>query len=247
MMDEVIGFGTVVKGSRLTKTVQLSNFGDVKAHFKWDEKVYKKHFTISPESGYIPPNSNLDLEVTFHPKQVDHDIRYNDVKCEIKGGDSLHLTLMGKSVEQDQNSTQDLQFETVVRKATHQTINIQNTDDREWIVNPTIATESSDCNGYFSAKQTITIAPKQTAPFDVVYTPLTMSRDSADEHKSHKGSIFFPLPNGTALLYRLDGTANDPLVEDQLIENVSSKKNTFIVIPVKNWLKTTQRFKVSWK
>ena len=31
LMDEVLAFGSVVKGSRLTKYLQLSNFGDVKA------------------------------------------------------------------------------------------------------------------------------------------------------------------------------------------------------------------------
>lgn len=99
MMDEVIAFGSVVKNSRRSKILQLSNFGDVKAFFKWDSKVYQKHFTITPSSGYIAPNSNLDLEVTFHPDRVDSDIRYNKVKCEITGGDALYLTLMGKSIE----------------------------------------------------------------------------------------------------------------------------------------------------
>lgn len=99
IMDEVIAFGGVVKGSRLTKLLQMSNFGDVKAEFTWDSKVYKKHFTITPEAGYVPPNSNLDLEVTFHPSAVDSDIRYNKVKCEIKGGEPLALTLMGKCIE----------------------------------------------------------------------------------------------------------------------------------------------------
>lgn len=117
LMDEVIAFGNVVKGSRLTKILQMSNFGDVKAYYKWDSSEYKKHFTISPESGYINPNSNLDLEVTFHPNYADPDIRYNKVKCEIKGGENpLALTLMGKSIEQDTSSTQELAFQTVVRK-----------------------------------------------------------------------------------------------------------------------------------
>lgn len=88
-MDEVIAFGSVVKGSRMTKVLQLSNFGDVKANFKWDSNAYKKNFTITPEQGYVNPNSNLDLEVTFHPKQADPDIRCSKVKCEIKGGESL--------------------------------------------------------------------------------------------------------------------------------------------------------------
>lgn len=33
LMDEVAAFGNVVQGSRLTKYIQMSNFGDVKAHF----------------------------------------------------------------------------------------------------------------------------------------------------------------------------------------------------------------------
>lgn len=45
------------------------------------------------------PNSNLDLEVTFHPTVTDQDIRYNKIKCEIKGGDPLSLTLMGKCID----------------------------------------------------------------------------------------------------------------------------------------------------
>lgn len=71
LMDEVLAFGSVVKGSRLTKILQLSNFGDVKAYFKWDSRAYNRYFTINPESGYVNPNSNLDLEVTFHPALAD--------------------------------------------------------------------------------------------------------------------------------------------------------------------------------
>jgi len=115
LMDEVVAFGSVVRGSRLTKTLQLSNFGDVKAHFRWESKIYSKHFTITPESGYINPNSNLDLEVTFHPKKADDDISYSQVPCHIRGGEKLELSLMGKSVEQDAKSTEDIAFTSKVR------------------------------------------------------------------------------------------------------------------------------------
>jgi hydrocephalus-inducing protein len=74
IMDEVISFGQVVKDSRLTKTLQMSNFGDVKAQFEWDETKFSQNFTISPARGYVNPNSNLDLEVTFHPKYVDQSV-----------------------------------------------------------------------------------------------------------------------------------------------------------------------------
>jgi len=53
----------------------------------------------------VNPNSNLDLEVTFHPKNADPDIRCNKVKCEVDGGDALFVNLMGKCVEQDSTQT----------------------------------------------------------------------------------------------------------------------------------------------
>lgn len=32
----------------------------------------------------------------------------------------------------------------------------------------------------------------------------------------HKGSLFFPLPNGTALLYNLNGIATEPTEESSI-------------------------------
>jgi len=58
--------------------------------------------------------------------------------------------------------------------------------------------------------------------------------------------LFFPLPNGKAQLHQLVGTATEPEVEATLQSNVVAKRQTYIIIPVKNWLKEPQRFKVSW-
>lgn len=97
IMDEVISFGQVVKDSRLTKTLQMSNFGDVKANFEWEESKFSQNFTISPARGYVNPNSNLDMEVTFHPKYVDQSISQK-VICTVQGGEPISLTMMGKCV-----------------------------------------------------------------------------------------------------------------------------------------------------
>lgn len=86
LMDEQIAFGSVVKDSRLTKSLQMSNFGDVKANFTWDKKAFGEHFNISPAQGFIGPNSNLDLEITFHPKVVDNSISAK-VTCAVQGGE----------------------------------------------------------------------------------------------------------------------------------------------------------------
>jgi hydrocephalus-inducing protein len=258
-MDEVVAFGSVVKGSRMTKYLQLSNFGDVKAHFSWDSKIYGKNFTITPQSGYINPNSNLDLEITFHPTKADDDIRYNKVPCTIKGGEKLELSLMGKSVELDTSTNEQLSFETQVRKPSKQSVTIQNTEDKEWAINPTISTEDQDTKNYFTGISTLIVPPKGSAQYEVTYHPYTMTKmkkvkktegDQEVEEEvmqTHNGSLFFPLPNGTALLYRLSGTASEPDVEGTIEAKVKAKKAKSILIPIKNWQRIQQRFLASWE
>lgn len=48
LMEDTVGFGTVVINSKITKTIQLSNFGDIGSKFEWDTKFCGKYFTISP-------------------------------------------------------------------------------------------------------------------------------------------------------------------------------------------------------
>lgn len=76
----------------------MSNFGDVKANYIWNKSEFTKNFTISPASGYINPNSNLDLEVTFHPQNVVENLYETKVTCEVKGGEPMTLKMMGKPV-----------------------------------------------------------------------------------------------------------------------------------------------------
>lgn len=61
----------------------------------------------------------------------------------------------------------------------------------------------------------------------------------------HEGTLFFPLPDGQALLYNLFGKSLPPL--PQTIDAVvKGKKNATQALTVKNWLKSNQRFEVSW-
>lgn len=62
------------------------------------------------------------------------------------------------------------------------------------------------------------------------------------EDVPHLGSLFFPLPNGSALLYTLKGVATEPDCEEVITETVPARTNQNIVINVKNWARTTQRF-----
>jgi hydrocephalus-inducing protein len=85
----------------------------------------------------------------------------------------------------------------------------------------------------------LVVPPKQSAQFEVNYAPKTMTKkNTQDQYETHVGSLFFPLPNGTALLYNLNGIATEPESEALPQETVQAKKARFIVIPVRNWLKT---------
>ena len=71
------------------------------------------------------------------------------------------------------------------------------------------------------------------------------SEDSVEQ--PHLGSVFFPLPNGTALLYNLKGIATAPQSEGLIQETIQARKQKNFIVNVKNWAKKSQRFEASWK
>ena len=135
-------------------------------------------------------------------------------------------------------------------------IKVENTEDKEWAINPTISTkESSGLGDFFSGKQTFIVPAKGSANYEVVYLPKTMTsrkvKKAGEEVETtieelHQGSVFFPLPNGTALLYNLKGTATAPQAEGTITEAIQAKKQKNIIVKVDNWSKKTQRFEASW-
>ena len=163
--------------------------------------------------------------------------------CTVQGGEPINLTMMGKCVAQEGSETQELAFNTVVRKATTQNVQIQNTEDREWAINPTISTKSALCQGFFTGKPTLVVPARGNANFEVTYLPKTMTKKEAipdsEEMKDlpHEGSLFFPLPNGTALLYNLNGVATTPESEGAITETIMAKKQRNFIVQVKNWAK----------
>ena len=82
LMEDTVGFGTVVVNSKITKAIQLSNFGDIGSKFEWDTTFCGKYFSIQPEKGYLLPHEDLHFNITFHPNVPDNDIRFK-VKCSI--------------------------------------------------------------------------------------------------------------------------------------------------------------------
>lgn len=87
----------------------------------------------------------------------------------------MQLNLVGKSVAQESKEEHSLNFNTVVRKTTTQTVSIQNTEDKEWAINPTISSTKDSPASYFSGKQTLIVPAKGTTNYEVTYTPMQMT------------------------------------------------------------------------
>jgi hypothetical protein len=68
--------------------------------------------------------------------------------------------------------------------------------------------------------------------------------DGVGANKSHSGQLFVALPDGSAQLYKLFGTAGPPTCSGQLTAETPAKKPAIIIVKVKNWLNETQRFDV---
>ena len=73
---------------------------------------------------------------------------------------------------------------------------------------------------------------------------MTMTQNNGPKQT---GSIFFPLPDGTGILYNLIGTANPPKPIGKVVREVPCKTSFTEVLPVENWLKKPQRFKVNFE
>jgi len=253
-IEDTVDFGSVVKGSRLTKLVQLSNFGDIGTKFTWDSKIIPKQFTIIPEMGHIAAHEEMNFEIIYHPDIITEEtMRYEKNTCKIDGADSLHLTFVGKCVDQAKDNTKKLNFSTIVRTPQSQNITISNPTTSSWIIKPTISTKVDSCKEYFKGKAVLEIPAKGTGNYEVTYLPLTMTKEKPNEDPNkteilyHEASLFFPLPDGSALLYILCGQSTPPKALDNIKEKAIAKKQKFISIPIKNWLNEIQRFNVSWK
>jgi len=228
-------FPPVVHGSRAVKQLQVENTGDVGTKFTWDAKKFGPHFSIFPAEGFLGPNQDTRLEVTFHPGKVDSDIRVERIRCKVEGGEDRYLTLTGSCVEQDGDAT-EVRFQCAVRGSVKQTVSIHNTSTTQaWQLQPVFR------NDAWSGSEFLSVPPGGKADYAITFRPTAMS--SADAPA--EGTLFFPLPDGSGLLYKLVGVAAAPVPEGTLELEVSAKSRFAGVLPVRNWLPTPQRFKVT--
>merc|ERR1719204_1060889 len=115
-------------------------------------------------------------------------------------------------------------FESKVRQETIKKISVKNPTDSDWVLTPVIQ------NSFWSGDSIVKIASGSSEDYELTYCPLEMTADHEDEMRKnkpekHSGSVFFPLPNGSAIIYNLSGTADKPDPEKVIEESAPCKMN----------------------
>ncbi|KAI8900319.1 hypothetical protein BC833DRAFT_523632 [Globomyces pollinis-pini] len=233
--NDTLPFGAVVQKSFTIRRLQIQNTGDIGARFIWDESKFAPDFSISPSEGYISPGMEIPLEITFHPTELNPDIRAENLQCKIEGTSSLYLTLSGMCIPQP-NQSDVIKFSTPVRTPEVKSIPISNKTSNTWHIRPIIE------NSYWSGPELLDIESGQSKSYDLTFNPLESV--GSGEGGRHEGSIFFPLPDGTGILYRLNGAADKVLPMGNINREMPCKTLFTEILPITNWLRRTQRFKV---
>lgn len=236
-------FGTVVVQSQKIKKLSLENMGDLPLSFHWMEGTFGPHFSITPLVGKLAPGNEISFDVIFKPKFVDEDIRQENIMLAIPGISPLLLTCSGMCISQPDESVKVLEFNSVARKASVLNVKLSNDTDKDWFISPSLQGD------HWQVPYEFKIGPKSSADLPVTYFPLTMSDNKAAnkgaEGDTHEGQLFLALPDGSAQLYKLRGTAGAPECSGQLECETAAKTAKAVVVKLTNWLAETQKFDVT--
>lgn len=70
--------------------LQVENDGDVGTKYALDVAALGPHFAAFPASGFLAPNKQAQVEITFHPRAIHPDIRVDKVSQLMHLSSTLH-------------------------------------------------------------------------------------------------------------------------------------------------------------
>ena len=233
-----LSFGAVNVNSSASRRVMLANTGDVGARFSWDVPAKaRKWLAITPAAGYISPGLEVPLAIVFTAAELQPEVAFQGIACTVEGGRTLKLDVVGMAVPQE-IEREAIVFSTCVRQADTKQIKLTNPTHDHWTLTPVIQ------NPVFTGPERVEVEPLQTRMYTLTYLPLSMTQGARkEEPKAHYGSIFFPMPNGSGLLYSLIGHALPARPVSPLSRDVPCKVWFTETVKVSNWLKRPQRFR----
>lgn len=151
-------------------------------------------------------------------------------------GEQQFLTLTGACVD-SQPQPDPVVFSCAVRSSSVKSIIVENGSTTSWQLRPTIQ------NDYWNGPEFLHVPSGGKAVYEITYTPLMM----CTEDQPQSGSVFFPIPDGSGLLYILHGFASAPEAEDNIKRDVKAKCVHIEKIGLNNWLQRPQRFHVEFE
>ncbi|XP_053175951.1 hydrocephalus-inducing protein homolog [Scomber japonicus] len=229
-----LAFGAVVQRCQAKRRIVMTNTGDIGARFHWKTENFPPVLSIVPAKGYICPGMEVPFEVTFAPVELNNDTRYENLPCSVDGSSSpITLTVTGSCIVAP-TSKEVVSFVCPVRGSHTQTLPVWNPTNQQCSIRPVIEGEQ------WRAAPSVILEAHQHKTYEITYRPLTMTADG----KKHLGSVFFSFPDGTGVLYSLQGTAEPPKAEDSIVQELSAKTHHTEMLPVHNVLSKQQRFHV---
>ncbi|EFC47717.1 hypothetical protein NAEGRDRAFT_78704 [Naegleria gruberi] len=228
-----IAFGPVVQNTVVVSRAIIENTGDIGVNYKWNTKGLYSAFSIKPLQGFIPPNEEALLEITYSPTKIDTTGQSSTIECKLDSlRDPIPMTISGICVEKPKGK-ETLSFRVAVRQKQNKSVKIDNPTKSDWRLKPVID------NPFWSGLEYLEVPANSTREYEVTYAPLSMTLNSP-----HKGTLFFPLPDGKAILYELSGESLDPLPAGSIIKDLYAKEHHIETLFVENWLGKAQRFAV---
>ncbi|XP_039456431.1 hydrocephalus-inducing protein homolog [Oreochromis aureus] len=232
--QDCLSFGAVVQHCQVKKKIVMTNTGDSSARFNWKTEDFPAELSIVPLKGFINPGMEVPFQVMFAPVELRNDTRYENLSCFVEGSSSpLTVTVTGSCIATS-TSREVVNFVCPVRGSHTQTLSVLNPTNQCCSIAPVIEGE------HWSAALSVNFEPHQNTAFTITYRPMTMTASG----KKHQGSVFFAFPDGTGILYSLQGTADPPKAEDTIVHELPAKTSHAVLLPVHNWLSRQQRFLV---
>ncbi|KNC50959.1 hydrocephalus inducing isoform b [Thecamonas trahens ATCC 50062] len=232
-----VAFGAVTSGSSTTKVLALQNIGDIGVRFKWELGRASRAFSIEPSEGYLIPGTDVNCTIIFAPPVVQDAIRFEGIRCNVEGQEPIEVAMQGACVPPPEPQ-HAVVFEAPVRESVTKTISLANKSGMDWVgIVPALSA------GPWSGPSSISVPLNSSASYVLTYQPVVMSSREAPHH----GEVFFPLPDGSGLLFPLVGIAGPPNAAGELKREVECKVKVAEAVTISNWLAVPQRFAVSFE
>ncbi|CAH1126274.1 unnamed protein product [Ceutorhynchus assimilis] len=223
----------VISGHSSSQLINVKNTGDLAGSFEWQIDDKRNLFVIEPKQGFVLPKNEVQTKITFSPKQEKCEFRVK-AKCIIKEfKETLTLTMKGNSVRMPE-PTSTVTMKCNVREQVVESVMVNNNTSNKWLLQCDIS------NDVFSTTKEIVALPLIITPIMITYYPKKMTTVKPDE-----ADLFIKIPDGSGLLYKLEGTAEPPLLEKRIEKEIRCKQNFHAAIPIENWLNVKQTFEVT--